>query len=159
MLGNTFQRWREALRERDPGYDGARRALRAGIVIPIVALVSHLLADGTQAPAFAVFGSISLLIAVCRELSVCAQDRCGDELSHDNCESTTADSCGRYVWTLRVGAEPVRTGPGALHQANSAKPAELRSGWVSDDKDFDVGGVVDVRNVCHELVRHLIGQR
>lgn len=62
MLGNTFQRWREALRERDPGYDGARRALRAGIVIPIVALVSHLLADGTQAPAFAVFGSISLLI-------------------------------------------------------------------------------------------------
>lgn len=46
--------------------------MRAGIVIPVVALVSHLLAaqlqasnlltEGTQTPAFAVFGSISLLI-------------------------------------------------------------------------------------------------
>jgi hypothetical protein len=72
VLGNTFQRLRDALRERDPGHDGARRALRAGIVIPVVALLSHLLAshlqasnllaEGTQAPAFAVFGSISLLI-------------------------------------------------------------------------------------------------
>jgi uncharacterized membrane protein YccC len=64
---NTFKRLRDALRERDPGHDGARRAFRAGIVIPVVALVSHLLAahllaDGSQAPAFAVFGSISLLI-------------------------------------------------------------------------------------------------
>ena len=72
MPGNTFQRVRDTLRERDPGSDGARRALRAGIVIPIVAVVSHLiashliashlLAEGSQAPAFAVFGSISLLI-------------------------------------------------------------------------------------------------
>lgn len=54
---------RERLRERDPGLDGARRALRAGIVVPIAAAVVYLVAGDTQAPAFAVFGSIALLIA------------------------------------------------------------------------------------------------
>lgn len=62
MLATRIQRLHNTLRERDPGFDGARRALRAGIVIPVVAVVAYLLADGTQAPAFAVFGSISLLV-------------------------------------------------------------------------------------------------
>ncbi len=53
---------RDRLRERDPGHDGARRALRAGIVIPIATAVVYLVAGNTQAPAFTVFGSIALLV-------------------------------------------------------------------------------------------------
>ncbi len=53
---------RDRLRERDPGHDGARRALRAGIVIPIATALVYLLAGDTQAPAFTVFGSIALLV-------------------------------------------------------------------------------------------------
>lgn len=57
-----MQALRDRLRERDPGHDGARRALRAGIVIPFATLAVYLLAGDTQAPAFTVFGSIALLI-------------------------------------------------------------------------------------------------
>lgn len=53
---------RDRLRERDPGHDGARRAVRAGIVIPIATALVYLLAGNTQAPAFTVFGSIALLV-------------------------------------------------------------------------------------------------
>lgn len=50
------------IRQRDPEYDALRRAVRAAIVLPIAAAVSFLLAGGTQAPMFAIFGSVALLI-------------------------------------------------------------------------------------------------
>lgn len=61
-MRNPARGLRERLRERDPGHDGARRALRAGIVIPIATAVVYLVAGNTQAPAFTVFGSIALLV-------------------------------------------------------------------------------------------------
>lgn len=59
--------WRRAanrIRTRDPDHDGARRALRAAIVIPIAAAVSFTVGGGSQTPLFAIFGSIALLIVV-----------------------------------------------------------------------------------------------
>ncbi len=50
------------LRERDPGRDGLRRALRAGITIPLAAAVSFLVAGPSQTPVFTLVGSIALLI-------------------------------------------------------------------------------------------------
>ncbi|MDO0972944.1 FUSC family protein [Mycolicibacterium frederiksbergense] len=50
------------IRQRDPEYDALRRAVRAAIVLPVAAAVSFLLAGGTQAPMFAIFGSVALLI-------------------------------------------------------------------------------------------------
>ncbi|WP_328349886.1 FUSC family protein [Mycobacterium sp. NBC_00419] len=59
--------WRRAanrIRTRDPENDGARRALRAAIVIPIAAAVSFAVGGGSQTPMFTIFGSIALLIVV-----------------------------------------------------------------------------------------------
>ena len=59
--------WRRAanrIRTRDPENDGARRALRAAIVIPIAAAVSFTVGGGSQTPLFTIFGSIALLIVV-----------------------------------------------------------------------------------------------
>ncbi|WP_059014992.1 FUSC family protein [Mycobacterium sp. M26] len=59
--------WRRAVRRirtRDPENDGARRALRAAIVIPIAAAVSFAVGGGSQTPLFTIFGSIALLIVV-----------------------------------------------------------------------------------------------
>ncbi|BBY63777.1 FUSC family protein [Mycolicibacterium helvum] len=59
--------WRRAVervRTRDPENDGARRALRAAIVVPIAAAVSFALGGGSQTPMFTIFGSIALLIVV-----------------------------------------------------------------------------------------------
>ncbi|HTY28466.1 MAG TPA: FUSC family protein, partial [Mycobacterium sp.] len=59
--------WRRAvnrIRTRDPENDGARRALRAAIVIPIAAAVSFAVGGGSQTPLFTIFGSIALLIVV-----------------------------------------------------------------------------------------------
>lgn len=64
MTPNPFQRLIEGLRARDPARDGLRRALRAGIAIPLAAMVSYLVAGTTQAPIFTLVGSISLLIVV-----------------------------------------------------------------------------------------------
>lgn len=49
-------------RARDPENDGARRALRAAIVIPLAAALSFALAGPTQTPVFTLVGSIALLI-------------------------------------------------------------------------------------------------
>ena len=54
----------ERVQQRDPEYDGARRALRAAIVIPIAAAVSFTVGGGSQTPLFTIFGSIALLIVV-----------------------------------------------------------------------------------------------
>ena len=59
--------WRRAatrIRTRDPDHDGARRALRAAIIIPVAAAVSFAVGGGSQTPLFAIFGSIALLIVV-----------------------------------------------------------------------------------------------
>ncbi|MFN8032570.1 MAG: FUSC family protein [Mycobacterium sp.] len=59
--------WRRAanrIHTRDPENDGARRALRAAIVIPIAAAASFAVGGGTQTPLFTIFGSIALLIVV-----------------------------------------------------------------------------------------------
>ena len=59
--------WRRAanrIRTRDPENDGARRALRAALVIPIAAAVSFAVGGGSQTPMFTIFGSIALLIVV-----------------------------------------------------------------------------------------------
>ncbi|MCB0931839.1 MAG: FUSC family protein [Mycobacterium sp.] len=56
--------WRHVfarIRQRDPEYDGARRALRAAAVIP-VATGLGIAAGGPQSTLFALFGSIALLI-------------------------------------------------------------------------------------------------
>jgi len=56
--------WRRAadrLRQRDPEHDALRRALRAAIVVPLAAAVSFAV-GGSQAPLFAIFGSVALLI-------------------------------------------------------------------------------------------------
>lgn len=50
------------IRQRDPGRDGLRKATRAALVMPVAALAGYLLGGGTQAPAFTLVGSISLLI-------------------------------------------------------------------------------------------------
>lgn len=50
--------------ERDRGFDGARRALRAALAIPLAAAASFAVAGDGQAPVFAIIGSIALLIAV-----------------------------------------------------------------------------------------------
>jgi uncharacterized membrane protein YccC len=59
----VFRRVADTLRTRDPGRDGLRRALRAGIALPLAATVSFLVAGDTQAPVFTLVGSIALLIA------------------------------------------------------------------------------------------------
>lgn len=61
---DTIRRIADSLRRRDPSRDGLRRALRAGIAVPVAATLGFLLAGGTQAPVFALVGSIALLIAV-----------------------------------------------------------------------------------------------
>lgn len=52
----------DRVRTRDPENDGARRALRAAIVVPIAAAVSFAVGGGSQTPLFTIFGSIALLI-------------------------------------------------------------------------------------------------
>jgi uncharacterized membrane protein YccC len=52
----------ERVRQRDPDFDALRRAARAGLVIPISAGIGFTVGDG-QTPLFAIFGSITLLIA------------------------------------------------------------------------------------------------
>lgn len=52
----------DRIQQRDPEHDALRRAARAGIVLPVAAAVSFLLAGDTQAPMFAIFGSVALLI-------------------------------------------------------------------------------------------------
>ncbi len=52
------------IRQRDPENDGARRAIRAAIVIPIAAAVSAAIGGDSQITLFAIFGSIALLIVV-----------------------------------------------------------------------------------------------
>lgn len=53
----------DRLHSRDPEHDGLRRALRAGIVIPIAAALSFAIAGNTQTPVITIIGSIALLIA------------------------------------------------------------------------------------------------
>ena len=52
----------DRIQQRDPEHDALRRAARAGIVLPVAAAVSFLVAGDTQAPMFAIFGSVALLI-------------------------------------------------------------------------------------------------
>ena len=59
MIGRLATR----LRERDPERDGARKALRAAIFMPIAAAASFAVAGDTQTPIFTILGSIALLIA------------------------------------------------------------------------------------------------
>lgn len=60
---NAFRRLVDRLRARDPSRDGLRRALRAGIAIPLAAMVSYLVAGPSMTPVFTLVGSIALLIA------------------------------------------------------------------------------------------------
>ena len=53
----------DSLHRRDPEHDGLRRALRAGIVMPIAAAVSFAIAPDTHTPVITIIGSIALLIA------------------------------------------------------------------------------------------------
>ena len=57
------RRMADRIRQRDPEGDGARRALRAAIFIPIGAAIGFAVAGDTQTPLFALVGSIALLIA------------------------------------------------------------------------------------------------
>ncbi|WP_313675119.1 hypothetical protein [Mycolicibacterium sp.] len=53
----------DRLRTRDSERDGARKALRAAIFIPIAAAASFAVAPETQAPIFTMLGALALLIA------------------------------------------------------------------------------------------------
>ncbi|MGY4708244.1 FUSC family protein [Mycolicibacterium sp. CBM1] len=64
---NPAALWRRAvdrIHERDPENDGARRAVRAALIIPLAAAVSFAVGGGSQTPLFTIFGSIALLIVV-----------------------------------------------------------------------------------------------
>ena len=63
-LAGLLRRAATRIRTRDPDHDGARRALRAAIVIPIAAAVSFAAGGSSQTPLFAIFGSIAVLILV-----------------------------------------------------------------------------------------------
>jgi uncharacterized membrane protein YccC len=62
------QQLRDRLRDKDPEYDALRRATRAGLVLPVVAVAG--LAAGTavgstsQTTMFAIFGAVALLVVV-----------------------------------------------------------------------------------------------
>ena len=58
----AFRRIGDTLRKRDPSRDGLRRALRAGIAVPLAATLSFLVAGDTQTPVFTLVGSIALII-------------------------------------------------------------------------------------------------
>lgn len=61
---SIFGKFAEKCRTRDPEFDGAHRALRAAIVIPLAAALSFVIAGPTQTPVFTLVGSIALLIVV-----------------------------------------------------------------------------------------------
>ncbi|MGW0161904.1 FUSC family protein [Mycobacterium sp. NPDC003323] len=52
----------DRIQQKDPEYDALRRAVRAAIIVPVAAGLSFLIAGDTQAPMFAIFGSVALLI-------------------------------------------------------------------------------------------------
>ena len=56
-----WRRVADGLRDRDPEHDALRRAVRAGMVIPVAAAAGFS-AGGSQTPLFAIFGAVSLLI-------------------------------------------------------------------------------------------------
>ena len=63
MALNAVRRLVAELRARDPGGDGARRALRAAIAIPLAATLSFLLSPpDSLTPVFTLVGSIALLV-------------------------------------------------------------------------------------------------
>ncbi|MBJ7386998.1 MAG: FUSC family protein, partial [Mycolicibacterium sp.] len=59
-----LHRARSRLAEKDPEHDAFRRAVRAGIVLPIAAGLGFALGSGSQTPMFAIFGTVALLITV-----------------------------------------------------------------------------------------------
>lgn len=59
-----FRHVLERMRARDPEFDALRRALRAGIVLPIAAAVSFAIGGSSQTPLFTIFGSVALLVLV-----------------------------------------------------------------------------------------------
>lgn len=61
-LPSFVTRVADQCKARDPENDGARRALRAAIVIPLAAGLSFAIAGPTQTPVFTLIGSIALLI-------------------------------------------------------------------------------------------------
>lgn len=63
MTISVFRRIAERLHARDPGHDGLRRALRAGIAIPLAATIAFLVAHNPQTPVFALVGSMALMVA------------------------------------------------------------------------------------------------
>ncbi|MCW1957276.1 MAG: FUSC family protein [Mycobacterium sp.] len=63
MAANVFRGTLDRLRTRDPSRDGLRRALRAGIAIPLAAMISYLIAGPSLTPVFTLVGSIALLVA------------------------------------------------------------------------------------------------
>jgi uncharacterized membrane protein YccC len=59
-----LRRAAHGIRQRDPEFDAFRRALRAGIVVPLAAGISFVIAGDSQTPLFTIFGSVALLIVV-----------------------------------------------------------------------------------------------
>jgi uncharacterized membrane protein YccC len=60
-----FGLWRRAAERiacRDPERDGLRRAVRAAVVVPLVAAVSFTVAGGSQTPLYTIFGSFALMV-------------------------------------------------------------------------------------------------
>ncbi|MCV7082281.1 FUSC family protein, partial [Mycolicibacterium insubricum] len=60
---SAFRGFRSALAARDPGFDGLRRAARAGLGVPASAALGFSLGHG-QGPLFAIFGATAMLIMV-----------------------------------------------------------------------------------------------
>ncbi len=59
----VLRRIGERLRDRDPGHDALRWAVRAAIAIPLAATVAFLVAGNPQTPVFTLVGSMALLVA------------------------------------------------------------------------------------------------
>lgn len=59
----VFQRAADRIHQRDPSGDGLRRAIRAGVAIPLVTTICFLTGANPQTQMFAMVGSIALMVA------------------------------------------------------------------------------------------------
>lgn len=61
--GGLVRRAVNRIRQRDPEYDGLRRAVRAALVVPLAGAIGFAV-GGSQTPLFTIFGSFALMVLV-----------------------------------------------------------------------------------------------
>ena len=110
------------MRARDPRNDGARRALRAAIIIPVAAALSYAIAGPTQTPVFTLVGSIGLLIVA-------------------DFPGTTSNRALGYCWLGFTGFVLITLGTLAAPHL-----------WVAVPLCFVVGALVSILGLLSEIV-------